>query len=326
MAEASQTSPVAAIETLDLRKQYGAKVAVERLSLLVRPGEVFGFLGPNGAGKTTTVKILLGLVQATSGEARILGQSSGDPRARARVGYLPENFRFHDWLTGSALLDFHGRLAGMSAQDRQRRIPEVLKQVGLAGRGDDRIRGYSKGMTQRIGLAQAIIHRPAVVLLDEPTSALDPIGRREVRDLIRALRADGMTVFLNSHLLSEIELVCDRVAIVDHGRVVQEGRLDELLTLTHEIEIRATGLTPAVLALLSQHWKVREHSGEHALLAVPRLQDAADVTRLLVSQGVDLLELRPRKTNLEDVFLQWVQGEEGGNMDVRPADPARIVA
>src|SRR5207302_979542 len=164
-----------------------------------------------------------------------------------------------------------------------------------------RIRGYSKGMTQRIGLAQAIIHEPELVLLDEPTSALDPVGRREVRDLIRSLRARGMTVFLNSHLLSEIELVCDRVAIVNRGRVVRDGILDELLTLTHELEIQADGLTGSLLAALPEGWHVREHEGQRLVLSVPRPEVAAEVTRFLVAHGVDLLELRPRRASLEDL-------------------------
>src|SRR6185436_4102103 len=197
--------PTPAIEITHLHKAYGRKIALHDLDLTVQPGEVFGFLGPNGAGKTTTVKVLLGLVHPTRGEARIFGQPAGDPDARRRIGYLPENFRFHDWLTGADLLDFHCRLARLTAEERRERIPRVLDQVGLSGRGQDRVRGYSKGMTQRIGIAQAIIHEPDLVLLDEPTSALDPVGRREVRDLIHGLRARGMTVFLNSHLLSEVE-------------------------------------------------------------------------------------------------------------------------
>src|SRR5262249_35218408 len=161
-------------EVAGLRKEYGRKIALHGLDLRVQPGEVFGFLGPNGAGKTTTVKILLGLVAPTLGEARLFGKPVGDAEARRRVGYLPENFRFHDWLPGAELLDFHGRLAGVSRAERAQRVPEVLEQVGLGGRGGDRLNSYSKGMTQRIGLAQAIIHRPDLVLLDEPTSALDP--------------------------------------------------------------------------------------------------------------------------------------------------------
>ena len=234
----STTSPtsVAAIEISNLRKEYGRKVALEDLSLSVQPGEVFGFLGPNGAGKTTTIKVLLGLVRPTSGHARIFGVPSSDPEARRHVGYLPENFRFQDWLTGIELLELHADLADMPRADRERRIPEALHLVGLGDRGGDRIRGYSKGMLQRIGLAQAIIHNPRLVLLDEPTSALDPIGRREVRDLIRTLSARGMTVFLNSHLLSEVEMVCDRVAIIDRGRVVRSGRLDDLVTPGRSLE------------------------------------------------------------------------------------------
>src|SRR5262249_36624094 len=162
-------------------------VALHDLTLSVRPGEVFGFLGPNGAGKTTTVKILLGLVRPSGGEARIFGTPTSDPAARRQVGYLPENFRFQEWLTGVELLELHGALADLSGADRARRIPEVLRLVGLADRGGDRIKSYSKGMQQRIGLAQAILHNPRLILLDEPTSALDPLGRREVRDLIRVL-------------------------------------------------------------------------------------------------------------------------------------------
>jgi ABC-2 type transport system ATP-binding protein len=234
----STTSPahVAAIDITRLRKEYGRKVALEDLSLSVQPGEVFGFLGPNGAGKTTTIKVLLGLVKPSSGQARIFGIPSTDPEARRQVGYLPENFRFQDWLTGTELLELHADLADMSRAERSQRIPEVLRLVGLGDRGDDRIRGYSKGMLQRIGLAQAVIHNPRLVLLDEPTSALDPIGRREVRDLIRGLAARGMTVFLNSHLLSEVEMVCDRVAIIDRGRVVRSGRLPDLVTPGQSLE------------------------------------------------------------------------------------------
>src|ERR1700682_3868084 len=242
-----------AIETVGLRKEYGRKLALHGLDLVVQPGEVFGFLGPNGAGKTTTIKVLLGLVRPTSGEARLLGRPAGEAEARRRIGYLPENFRFHDWLTGAALLEFHARLAGLSPAVRRTRIPAVLEQVGLAGRGSDRIRGYSKGMTQRIGLAQAIIHEPDLVLLDEPTSALDPVGRREVRGLLRSLGERDMTVFLISHLLSEVEMVCDRVAIVDGGRVVRSGRLTDLIGGVLELRVTVDRVDPVVLDLLRAH-------------------------------------------------------------------------
>jgi ABC-2 type transport system ATP-binding protein len=276
------------------------------LDLTVQPGEVFGFLGPNGAGKTTTVKILLGLVAATSGSAHLFGLPAGDSEARRRVGYLPENFRFHDWLTGHQLLDFHGRLSGMDLERRRERIPQVLDLVGLFGRGGDRIRSYSKGMTQRIGLAQAIIHEPDLVLLDEPTSALDPVGRREVRDLIRSLRARGMTVFLNSHLLSEVEMVCDRVAIVDGGRVVRSGRLEELLGGLPELRITVDRIDAPLLDMMSRHGRVQEVREATIVLEVEHVEVAAQLSDALVRAGYCLYAMVPSHQSLEDLFVSLV--------------------
>src|SRR5207248_1599052 len=187
---------------------------------------------------------------------------------RRRLGFLPELFRFHDWLTGTELLQLHGELCGLSAGERRTRIPEVLDRVGLNGRGHDRVGTFSKGMQQRLGLAVALINRPDLVILDEPTSALDPLGRRDVRQLIQQLKDDGVTVFLNSHLLSEIELVCDRVAIVDKGRVVREGTLDELLELGHEIEIRGKGLDTALIDALPTQWQVKDSGAGRLVLVV----------------------------------------------------------
>jgi ABC-2 type transport system ATP-binding protein len=286
-------------------------VALHGLDLAVQPGEVFGFLGPNGAGKTTTVKILLGLVKPTSGEARIFGKPAGDAEARRRVGYLPENFRFHDWLTGDSLLDFHARLAGLSQTERRERIPRVLDQVGLHGRGRDRIRSYSKGMTQRIGLAQAIIHDPDLVLLDEPTSALDPVGRREVRDLIRTLRGRGMTVFLNSHLLSEVEMVCDRVAIVDRGRVVRSGQLVELLGGLPELRITMDRIDAPLLDLLSRYGRVQDVKDATVTLAVDDTEVAARVSEAVIRAGYCLYALVPAHQSLEDVFISLVEPTSG---------------
>jgi ABC-2 type transport system ATP-binding protein len=307
-AGASAPAAPPALRTRHLRKEYGGKVALHDLSLSVGVGEVFGFLGPNGAGKTTTVKILLGLVRPSSGEASIFGRPAGDPEARRRVGYLPETFRFHDWLTGHELLDFHGRLARMPAAERQRRIPEVLEMVGLAGRGGERIRGYSKGMTQRIGLAQAIIHRPDLVLLDEPTSALDPLGRREVRDLIRGLRAQGMTVFLNSHLLSEVELVCDRVAIVDRGRVVRSGRLAELVGGVPEVRVLVDRVDAGLVADLGRYGDVLAADAAGVTLGVADLGVVPDVAEAVVRGGYRLHGLIPSHRSLEDVFVSLVEG------------------
>ena len=294
------------IETHALRKAYGSKIALRDLSLVVQPGEVFGFLGPNGAGKTTTIKILLGLARPTAGQAWLFGQPAGDPRVRRRVGYLPENFRFHDWLTGEQLLEFHARLAGLSRAERRARIPEVLALVGLAGRGGDRVRAYSKGMTQRIGLAQALVHQPDLVLLDEPTSALDPVGRREVRDLIRGLRERGITVFLNSHLLSEVEMVCDRVAIVDHGHVVCTGRLTDLVGSTPELRVTLDRVDAALLALVERHARVLEVRERTVRLGVCDVEVGAVIAEAVVHAGYRLYGLVPTQQSLEEVFLRLV--------------------
>jgi len=280
------------------------------LDLVVQPGEVFGFLGPNGAGKTTTVKILLGLVAPTSGEARLFGLPAGDAEARRRVGYLPANFRFHDWMTGTQLLDFHARLAGVSLEERRARIPRVLEMVGLGGRGGDHVRGYSKGMTQRIGLAQAIIHEPDLVLLDEPTSALDPVGRREVRDLIRSLRARGMTVFLNSHLLSEVEMVCDRVAIVDGGRVIRSGELAELLSGLPELRVTVDRIDAALLDLMAAHGRVLDVVDSTVILGVDGLEIAARLSEALVRAGYCLYAMVPSHQSLEDLFVSLVESSD----------------
>ena len=194
----------AAIATRGLRKEFGEKVAVADLTLQVEQGEVFGFLGPNGAGKTTSIKMLLGLTAPTAGEGYLLGQPLGDHRTRARIGFLPEHFRFHEWLTAAEFLDLHGRLYGMERSRRQEVIPDLLELVGLADRAGTRLSAFSKGMLQRIGLAQALLNDPALVFLDEPTSGLDPLGRRLVRNIINHLREEGTAVFLNSHLLGEI--------------------------------------------------------------------------------------------------------------------------
>jgi ABC-2 type transport system ATP-binding protein len=246
-------------------------------------------------------------VRPTSGQARLFGQPAGDAEARRRVGYLPENFRFHDWLTGESLLDFHARLAGLSLATRRARIPTVLDQVGLAGRGNDRIRNYSKGMTQRIGLAQAIIHEPDLVLLDEPTSALDPVGRREVRDLIRSLRDRGMTVFLNSHLLSEIEMVCDRVAIVDGGRVVRSGQLHDLIGGVLELRVTVDRIDAGLLELLAGYGTVTKVQECTATLGVSDFEVAPVLADALMRAGYRLYGLVPSHQSLEDLFLSLVQ-------------------
>jgi ABC-2 type transport system ATP-binding protein len=243
--------PELAVETHGLRKRYGDKLAVDDLTLSVRQGEVFGFLGPNGAGKTTSVKMLLGLVRPTAGTATVLGAPIGDRRTRARLGFLPEHFRFQDWLTGREFLGFHGRLYGLGGLDLDRRIDALLDRVDLFDAADRKLHGYSKGMLQRIGLAQALLNSPSLVILDEPTSGLDPIGRRLVRECIAELRGEGTAVFLNSHLLSEVEVTCDRVAFVKRGRVLREmARGDDERGL--EVELKVGGASPSLLDRLAE--------------------------------------------------------------------------
>jgi ABC-2 type transport system ATP-binding protein len=302
-----------AIETRNLRKVYGPTVAVEDLSLSVRHGEVFGFLGPNGAGKTTTVRLLLGLARPTAGEALVLGRRPEEWQARAAVGFLPEHFRFHQWLTGAEFLDVHGRLYGMLQPERRRRIAELLALVQLEDKADTRLGEFSKGMLQRIGLAQALLPRPQIVFLDEPTSGLDPLGRRLVRDITRSLRAEGTTVFLNSHLLGEVELTCDRVAIVNRGRVAFAGAPGALGAENLELDLRTSELSEGTLGALASLTGVLAVSGTPTGLSL-RVADSeavADLVAWLCRQGVRIYELTPRRQSLEDLFVRVVESDAG---------------
>ena len=309
-----------AIEARGLRKVYGDVVAVENLTLDVRQGEVFGFLGPNGAGKSTTVKMLTGLTRPTDGKARLLGRPLGDRNVKREIGYLPELFRFHDWLTANEFLDVHGQLAGMSRSDRRRRIPEALNLVGLNGRGDHRLRTFSKGMQQRAGLAQALLHQPKLIFLDEPTSALDPIGRRIVRDVIRDLSSAGTTIFLNSHLLSEVELVSHRVAILNRGTVVAAGRLDDLRREGVNVSLKVGGWDDAKRLLVESLGEVEEIERLSADVAIctvllPGDDAIAELVSRLVSAGCQVYEVTPRRETLEDLFVSLVDQADGMDLD-----------
>jgi ABC-2 type transport system ATP-binding protein len=300
-----------AIETTHLRKIFGSNVAVSDLTLTVEHGEVFGFLGPNGAGKTTSVKMLLGLIAPTAGEMRLLGVSAKDHRIRQRIGFLPEHFRFHDWLTASEFLRLHAALYRMPETVIRQRVPELLELVGLSQHAAQRLRGFSKGMLQRIGLAQALLNEPDLIILDEPTSGLDPVGRRLVRDIIRGLKQRGATVFLNSHLLSEVEITCDRVAFIKHGQVLQISSLQTLVEGELSVQVRAHPLTPQVVAGLSRWSQNVRADGDHLMLTLPGEADLPAVNRYLVEQGVDVFSLQPQKVSLEDLFIQVV-GTDGG--------------
>jgi ABC-2 type transport system ATP-binding protein len=293
------------IETQRLRRRFGDKLAVADLSIAVGPGEVFGFLGPNGAGKTTSLKMLLGLIAPTSGGGTLLGRPLGDRAARAKVGFLPEHFRFQDWLTGRELLRFHGRLYGLSGRALEEKADALIARVDLQDAADRPIKGYSKGMTQRIGLAQALLNDPHIVFLDEPTSGLDPLGRLLVRDLIRDLRARGTSVFLNSHLLGEVEATCDRVVFLKQGRVVHEMKLGVEPTGL-EVELRVDGASPELLAahgtlLASTNGTVRLRVAQES--ALPALAES------LVRSGAKLYAMTPYRRSLEATFLE-VMGED----------------
>ena len=292
-----------AIRTADLGKRYGKITALAGLALEVPRGAVFGFLGPNGAGKTTAVKLLLGLSSPTSGEAWLLGapisDASAHRAARARVGYLPELFRYQGWLTAREVLALHCELMGMARSSWRRESDRVLDIVSLTDRAETRVGTFSKGMQQRLGLAAALLGSPELVLLDEPTSALDPVGRHDVREIIRALRSQGMTIFLNSHLLSEVELVCDRVAIVDHGRVVAAGTFDELLS-GDTVRIRATGLTDDALARFGTQ---QQRDGEWLVIRGLASAGIPDLVAEAVRLGGRVHAVEPAHESLEDRFL-----------------------
>jgi len=290
---------------------FGDKVAVRNLSLTVRRGEIFGFLGPNGAGKSTSIKMLLGLVKPTSGEAFVLGAPSSDVDVRRRIGFLPEDFRFYEWLTAAELLELHGRLAGVPADKLRDRVPALIDLVGLTPHRDKRLEAFSKGMLQRIGLAQALVHEPELIFLDEPTSGLDPMGRRMVRDIIRAQRDRGMTVFLNSHLLSEIEITCDEVVFIREGEVVTSRDLRATDGEEVRVVARARKLTEAGVAGLAP-LSTSIHIEAEQLTLTARSQDVLpDILRHLVSTGADVYQFTPQRLSLEELFVS-IMGEDRG--------------
>jgi len=295
-----------AIDVAHLAKSYGAIDAVSDVSLRIARGETFGFLGPNGAGKTTSVKMLLGLTRPTGGGGTLLGRPLGDRRARAKVGYLPELFRYHDWMTAREELTFHAGLAEVPYADRARNIDEILDLVGLSRRANDRIGTYSKGMQQRVGIGVALLGSPEIVFLDEPTSALDPVGRRDVREMVRALKARGTSVFLNSHLLSEVEQTCDRIAIVDRGRIVAAGSIADVVGGSLGVRLRLGVLDDAALALLRRYGTPVPAGDWQTIAGVPR-ESIPALVRELAAAGVEIFAVEPLTTTLEQRFMEVMQ-------------------
>ena len=298
-----------AVHTQDLAKRYGKTVALSGLTMSVRRAEVFGFLGPNGAGKTTAVKLLVGLALPTAGEGWVLGAPIGDLSTRRHLGYLPELFRYQGWMKAREVLGLHCELSGMARSEWQKEIAIALDLVGLTDRADDKVEGFSKGMQQRLGLGVALLGRPELVLLDEPTSALDPVGRHDVREIIRQLKARGTAVFLNSHLLSEVEQVCDRLAVVDHGRVIATGTMAQILGQDGAVRVRVTGLSPVSRAGLQGYGNI-EYEGEWLTFRGLTAERVPDLVGEIVRQGGRVYAVEPRHETLEDRFLQLLKDQQ----------------
>ena len=293
-----------AIQTEHLEKTYRSRFrpsreikALRGVSLRVPRGVKFGLLGANGAGKTTFVKVLVSAVLASSGSALLFGRDAQEPEARLPVGYLPENHRFPTYFTGQGMLNFYGSLSGMDSVDRKRRIPELLDRVGLKDWADVRIKKYSKGMLQRLGLAQALMHRPQLLLLDEPTDGVDPVGRREIRDILTSLTDSGVTVFINSHLLSEVESFCEYVAILKRGEVALEGRISDLVAGRGYL-ITASNVPQGLVA------GSLARSGDKLDIRVGTREEANSTIDLLRSAGALIESLNASTSSLEEIFIQ----------------------
>jgi ABC-2 type transport system ATP-binding protein len=306
-----ELAPAPAVWCSDLRKRYGRQVAVDGVSFTVERGEVVGLLGPNGAGKSSVIKILLGLVRPDAGEVMLLGRRAPGPQSRTRVGYLPELFRYQPWLTAAEVVDLHVRLAGATVSAAERR--ECLAAVGLGARAGDRVGGFSKGMQQRLGLAVALVGGPELVVLDEPTSALDPVGRADVRDLLLSLKERGVAVLLNSHLIGEVERVCDRVVILDKGRVAASGTLAELLG-RRELRLTLEGVGPEAEQRLAAAGRLAR-SGTSFTVELPADEEPTAVPELvadLVRLGVRVHAVEPGRITLEERLLDILRSGSDG--------------
>jgi len=292
---------------------WGRRVtAVDGLSFEVQRGEVFGFLGPNGAGKTTTIKMLMGLIYPSGGTATLFGRPVGDPAAKAKVGFLPESPYFYDYLTGREFLRFYGHLFGLLGSVLEKRIDELLELVGMTHARDLQLRKFSKGMLQRVGIAQALINDPELVILDEPMSGLDPIGRKEVRDLILRLKESGKTVMFSSHILHDAELLCDRVAMIMKGRLVACGHVSELVAgnTTHEVEVVIDRLLPEALERIKPLAEKIVLQGERVMVVLTSQQDVDQALDVIRSSKAKLVSLTPHKASLEDLFIREAKGTQ----------------
>ncbi len=304
------------IEVAGLRKEYRSSlggqriVALDGIDFAVRSGELFGLLGPNGAGKTTTMKILLGLTRATAGQALVSGLPVSNPESRRRVGYLPEGHRIPGYLTARQALSIFGRMSEMDGNAIKQRSTELLERMRLTPWADIRVKKFSKGMTQRLGLAAALVHSPNVLLLDEPTDGVDPVGRREIRDLLREEAKNGTAVLLNSHLLSEIELTCDRVAVLRNGKVAAQGTIDELTRKSAKYKMVAAPLDDALVSAFRESGAGVERVNGHMVLSVNDLQHLNALVDTARARGAVLSELSPVRSTLEDVFVDLIRATD----------------
>jgi ABC-2 type transport system ATP-binding protein len=299
-----------AIEVRGLRKIYAQLLAVDDISFVMYRGEAFGFLGPNGAGKSTVVKILTCLVAPTEGMINVLGQPLGDREARRRIGYLPEFPSFHRWLKAADFLEFHGQLYGLRGKILAKRCEEVLEMVGLSGREQQKLGTFSKGMLQRIGLAQALLNRPDLLILDELVSGLDPVGQRDMRDLLLYLKSQGTSIFLNSHQLADVEAVCDRVAIINQGRILKVGTPPELFGKQLILEVHVNTVSEELLEQLKLVAidVQRDNDDPNCLLAeIENDEQAADIADIVHACGARLYSLAPRRRSLERLFFQTIE-------------------
>ncbi|HXX93303.1 MAG TPA: ABC transporter ATP-binding protein [Planctomycetota bacterium] len=293
---------MSAIEVLGLVKAYGPVPALRGITLRVEPGEIYGLLGRNGAGKSSLVKILLSLVRPSGGSARLLGSEVSRPESRRRVGYLPEEPGFPEYHTGRTALDFYGELSGLARSERRRRIPELLARLDLQEAGARKLRTYSKGMKQRLGLAQAILHDPDVLLLDEATDGVDVEGRSRIRDLLAELRSRGKTILLNSHLLGEVERLCDRVGILESGRLVREGSVQALTKPENVYTLRTEGGAEGLPEALAERWPGARQTADGFELPLAGPGELDRVIDFLRARGVGIRGVTEKRISLEDVF------------------------
>ncbi|HEY8494457.1 MAG TPA: ABC transporter ATP-binding protein [Myxococcota bacterium] len=300
----------------DFRPGFGLrrKRVLHGISFRVLENEIFGFVGPNGAGKTTALKVLMGLIHPTAGRARILGHDISETEFRRHVGFLPENPYFYDHLTAREILRFYARLCGLTGRAMDRRVDMLLEWVDLTHAADARLRTYSKGMLQRVGIAQALVHDPAVVFLDEPMSGLDPIGRKEIRDLILRLHHEGKTVFMNTHILSDVETICDRVAIIVKGVIRYEGRIASFLGDELENDVVLARVPAALAAALEQRFGPLRGKGETVELRVPAKQ-LDEVLQQALASGAGVVSVTPHRASLETIFLSAVQAAGGARKE-----------